>query len=243
MQPDSIGSRGYAPIMATVREIPTSPRIPASLADVSNWSLADELVIADSQVGGDFSGQSATGVVFERCRISNAQLTGAILNRLRCTDVLVDRSVLSGADLDESSFTRVEFRDCRMSGVLFSRCTFADVLVSTSRLEEASFRMSRTKAVLFQDVDLHDGDFYAATLEDTRFFDCNLTGAEFSKATLPGVRFHGSTLFDLKGSQYLAGAVIDSSQVLPLGLGLLSAHNIAVENERDPSPSTDRGGR
>ncbi len=227
--------------MAT--DAPTSPRIPASLADARDWSLADESVIADSQVSGDFSGQSGTGVVVERCRISNAQLTGATLNRLRFTDVLVDRSVVSGADLDESSFTRVEFRDCRMSGALFSRCTFADVVVSTSRLEEASFRMLRTKAVLFQDVDLHGGDFYAATLEDTRFFDCDLTGAEFSKATAPGVRFHGSTLFDLKGSQYLAGAVIDSSQVLPVGLGLLSALRIAVDDERDPSSSTDRGRR
>ena len=221
--------------MATVRGAPASPRIPASLAEVSNCSLADESVIADSQVGGDFSGQPGSGVVFERCRISNAQLTGAVLNRLRFTDVLVDRSVLSGADLDESSFTRVEFRDCRMSGALFSRCTFADVLVSRSRLEEASFRMSHAKAVLFQDVDLHDGDFYAAALEDTCFFDCDLTGAEFSKATTPGVRFHGSTLFDLKGSQYLAGAIIDSSHVLPLGLGLLAAHNIAVEDDRSPS--------
>ena len=100
--------------------------------------------------------------------------------------------------------------------------------------------MLRTKAVLFQDVDLHGGDS-TRHLEDTRFFDCDLTGAEFSKATAPGVRFHGSTLFDLKGSQYLAGAVIDWSQVLPVGLGLLSALRIAVDDERDPSSSTGIG--
>jgi uncharacterized protein YjbI with pentapeptide repeats len=172
-----------------------------------------------------------------------AQLIGAASSRLRALDVCIEGSDLSGSDFDESTFTRVVFHECRLSGAVFSRCSFRDVLFSGCRLNQANFAMSETSTVMFEDTDLRESDFYAANLGGTRFFDCNLSGAQFSKATTTGVRFHGSTLTDLKGGQALAGAVIESSQVLPVGLAVLADLGIQVDDERDPPVHTAGNGR
>jgi uncharacterized protein YjbI with pentapeptide repeats len=212
---------------------PKLPRIPQGLATAAKWSLNDEVVVSDIALGGDFAGRRHTDVVFERCRVSNAAFTGSELHRLRLTDVVVDNADLSGADLDESSFNRVQFRDCRMSGVILTRCRLADVTISDCRLDQANIRVSEARSVRFEDVDLSESDFYAATLENTSFFDCNLTRSEFSKASMEEVRFHGSNLVDLKGSQYLAGSIIEMRQVLSVAVGVLSALNIQIDDDRE----------
>jgi uncharacterized protein YjbI with pentapeptide repeats len=213
---------------------PKPPRVSSELTETTRWPDADDPFIADALWRGDFSSRSLQDLTVERTHILDAQFTAATLTRLRLTDVLVENSVFSGADLDESVLTRVEFRDCRVSGADLTRCRFSDVSISTCRFDRASFRMSVAKALCFDHVDLRDGDFYGATLEGTRFFDCDLTGAQFSKARTPGLRFHGSTLFDLRGTGSLAGAVIESSQVLPLAHSALVALEISIDDEREP---------
>jgi uncharacterized protein YjbI with pentapeptide repeats len=203
------------------------------LGPIVAWPPSTDGLLSDSQLSGDLSGQSIDDIVMERCRVTNAQFTGTALNALRLTDVVIENSDLSGADFDESTFTRVVFRDCRGSGAVLTRCDFRDVLVSSCRFDGANFRMSAAKTSLFEGVDLRDCDFYGTSLDETRFFDCDLTGAQFSKAKMVGVRFHGSTLQDLKGSESLAGAVIESAQVLPIALGVLDAFGITVNDDRD----------
>jgi uncharacterized protein YjbI with pentapeptide repeats len=219
---------------------PRPPRIPAALTALDDAAFRDEESLSESTLSGDFSDVTREELAIERSHIVNARLVAATLRRSRLTDVIIENADLSGADFDESAFTRVVFRDCRMSGVILSQCSFSDVRIADCRLDDASFRMARAEAVLFDDVDLRKGDFYAARLEDTRFYDCNLTGAQFSKATVPGVRFHGSDLSGLEGGQDLGGAVIDSSQVLALAVGVLSALQIHIDDEREPAPSADR---
>ena len=214
--------------------LPRPPRLPTQLAPLGGVSLDDDPSLSDTLLTGDFSGQVAEDLTLERSRIATAQFIGATLKRLRLTDAIVENADLSGADLDGSALTRVEFRDCRMSAAVLTRCSFRDVLITGCRLNDANFRMSETKAVVFDGVDLRASDFYGAKLDGTRFFDCNLTGAQFSQASTPGVRFHGSTLLDVKGGQYLAGAVIDSTQVLPVALGVLAALSIEVDDAREP---------
>jgi hypothetical protein len=217
-----------------------SPRIPPQLTEEDGTSRADDF--SGSLLRGDFSGQSREDLVLERSRIAQAQFTGAFLGRSRLTDVVVENSDFSGAELDEAAITRVEFRDCRMSGTIFSRCSFRDVRFTGCRLDDANFRMSETKDVLFEDVVLSGGDFYGATMTSTAFFDCDLTNAQFTKASTPEVRFHGSTLLDLKGAEYLAGAIIGSPQILPVALAVLAALRIRIDDEREPPEAVRRTG-
>lgn len=213
------------------------PRIPSQLAEEDGTSRGDNF--SHSLLRGDFSGQPREDTFVEQSRIVQAQFTGALLSRSRVTDVVVENSDFSGAELDEAAIERVEFRDCRMSGAIFSRCSFRDVRFVGCRVNEANFRMSEITHVLFEDVELRGSDFYAATMESTSFFDCDLTNAEFTKASIPDVRFHGSTLLDLKGAEYLTGAIIESSQVLPVALAVLAALRISIDDEREP-PETVR---
>jgi uncharacterized protein YjbI with pentapeptide repeats len=211
---------------------PHSPRLATRLTDRRGAALPEDL--SDSIFNGDFSGQAHEDATMERSHVTGAQFTGAILCRSRLTDMLFENCDFSGSDLDETSATRVEFRDCRMSGVMLTRSALRDVRFAGCRLDDANFRMSEAKAVAFEDADLRRSDFYASDLTGTRFFDCDLTSAEFSKATAASVRFHGSTLHDLKGGQYLAGAVIESAQVLPVALAVLAGLQIGIDDEREP---------
>jgi uncharacterized protein YjbI with pentapeptide repeats len=178
--------------------------------------------------------------------MAQAQLIGAASSRLRAIDVRIEGSDLSGSDFDESAFTRVVFHECRLSGAVFSRCSFKDVLFSGCRLNQANFAMSEASTLMFEDTDLRESDFYSAGLDGTRFFDCNLSGAQFSKARMAGVRLHGSTLAAIKGGLGLAGAVIESSQVLPVALVVLAELGISIDDDREPpvqAPRKIRRGR
>jgi uncharacterized protein YjbI with pentapeptide repeats len=216
------------------------PRLPAALTELHASSAGEGGAIAESVLRGDFTDWWGEDHALERSRLVQVQLIGAASSRLRALDVHIEGSDLSGSDFDESSFTRVVFHECRLSGAVFSRCSFRDVLFSGCRLNQANFAMAETSTVLFEDTDLREADFYAANLSGTRFFDCNLSGAQFSKATTTGVRFFGSTLTELKGGQALAGAVIESSQVLPVALAVFSDLGIQIDDERDPPVLTAR---
>jgi uncharacterized protein YjbI with pentapeptide repeats len=196
--------------------------------------VADEEEIADSQWGGDATGVAARFVSVARCHLLGLQLIGAQLPRLTLTDVLVERADLSGADFDESTFNRVAFHECRLSGAILARCTFRDVRFVGCRMDGVNGRLARAEWLAFEDTDLCDADFYGAELDGTRFFDSDLTRAELSAAHLVGARLHGSTLIDVKGAASLAGAVIQSSQVLPLAVGVFGALGIQIDEERDP---------
>jgi uncharacterized protein YjbI with pentapeptide repeats len=226
-------SSTYAHPVGPAQTSPKPPRIPRGLATVAGWSFDDEPVVSEVALGGDFAELALEEVAIERCRVSHVAFTGSELHRFRLTDVVMENVELSGVDLDESSFDRVAFRDCRMSGVILTRCTFTDVTFVDCRLDQANLRMSRAKVMAFDGVNLRQGDFYGATLEHTRFFDCDLTGSEFSKARLQDARFHGSNLTDLKGGQYLGGSTIESGQVLPVALGVLSALDIRIDDDRE----------
>jgi uncharacterized protein YjbI with pentapeptide repeats len=222
------------------RGFPKPPRLPAALAEFDEPSGGDADSITESLLRGDFTDRWGEDRSLERSRMVQAQLIGAASNRLRAIDVRIEASDLSGSDFDESTFTRVVFHECRLSGAIFTRCSFRDVLFSGCRLNQANFAMSEASTMVFEDSDLQESDFYSASLNSSRFLDCNLTGAQFSKASTSSVRFHGSTLAELKGAQGLAGAVIESAQVLPVALAVLSELGIQIDDERDPAPRAVR---
>jgi uncharacterized protein YjbI with pentapeptide repeats len=114
--------------------------------------------------------------------------------------------------------------------------TFSDV-----RLDGVNFRMTEGERVVFDHVNLEQGEFYSAHLKTARFFDCNLTGADVSQAKLPGARLHGSVLSDIRGSEYLRDVVIDSSQVLSLAQGVFAGLNIRIEDDRETDQVSIKG--
>ncbi len=218
-------------------ERPTPPRLPPELPREQNRRLTAGDEISGVTIQGDYSQSRLEGLVIEDARIVRSSFTATDLNGLSLVDVVVEGSDFSGADMEEASFVRVTFKDCRMSGARIPRTHLRDVTFTEVRLDDVNLRMSTGERVFFDHVNLVRGDFYSAHLKRACFFDCDLTGADVAKAKLPGSRFHGSVLLELKGGEYLRDVVIDSSQVLPLAIGVFSGLHIRVEDDRDaPNP-------
>ena len=79
-------------------------------------------------------------------------------------------------------------------------------------------------------------DFVEARWLGARLLRCDLTGAEFSNAK-HGARLHGSKLDSVLGATALAGAIIDSTQLVPLATGLFGGLGIVI----DDTPEQDGG--
>ncbi len=189
--------------------------------------------ISGMAVGGDYADAHLEAMVVEDSHITRSSFVAADLSRVRLVDVLVEGSDFSGADMEEATLTRVAFRDCRMSGARIPRTQMQDVTFSDVKLDDANLRMCTGERIVFDQVNLMRADFYSARLTSTFFFDCDLTGADVAKTTFPQSRFHGSVLLELKGAEYLRNVVIDSSQVLPLAVGVFAGLNIRVEDDRN----------
>jgi uncharacterized protein YjbI with pentapeptide repeats len=213
---------------------PTPPDVPAALERQRGLRLADLTSLSESEVEDSFIGQSADDLELRRSRLFRSALTSCRMHRMHLTDVLVEGCDWSGADLEEATLTRVHFRDCRMSALSVARSSLRDVLFSDCRIDDANLRMCDLERVTFDCDDLRSADFSGTTFKNARLFDCNLTGADFSKVAARGTRLHGSVLMELKGAGDLRGVVIDSTQLVPLGVQVLGAIGIAVEDERDP---------
>jgi uncharacterized protein YjbI with pentapeptide repeats len=195
------------------------------LADRSEW--------VGVETAGDFSGQRASDCEIIESRVVGATFIGTALDGIRIRDTVIESCDLSGARLGDADFTRVEFRNCKMPAIDLAAARLHDVLFRDSKLDNANFRMIIGEHVRFDHASLRWGDFYAAQVAQAQFLDCDLTASEFSKSELAGARLHGSNVEGLKGAVHLRTAIIDSTQVLPLALGLLAALHIEINDDRD----------
>ena len=191
----------------------------------------------------DFSGQVADDLDIDGCRFTGATLLGVELIRCRITDTVFELCDLSAASLSGAVLTRVRFVDCRLSGADLSETRLHDVAFEQCRLPDANLRMITSKRVELVRCDLQGVDLYRGSLVGARLFDCNLAGVELTQSDLRGARLHGSHLEDIKGADALRGTTIDSTQLLPVGLQLLGAFDITVDDHREPAnEGTDRPG-
>ncbi len=212
---------------------PQAPRVAAELASGGGLVLDEDAAWDEVAVSGDFSHAQAPDAAIIASRLTTVALTGSVLDRLHVADCVVSDSEWSGVAADACELTRVEFQRCRMSGVVLSRARMRDVRFVDCRLDGASLRMARGTRVAFEGCDLRGADAYELALEEARFDACDLTGADLSAAKLGGVRLVGSTLAELRGAKALAGVVIDSSQVVAVGLSLMAALEITIDDEPD----------
>jgi len=229
-------------------DAPAPPDVPQRLDTRRGLRLAELESVSESEIDGSFTGQSADALDLRRSRLTRCALTSCRIHRLQLTDVVVDGCDWSGADLEEATLTRVHFRECRMSGVTMARASVRDVLFSDCRIDDANLRMCDLERVTFDRADLRLADLMGSTFKHVRLFDCDLSGADVSGLVARGTRLHGSVVTDLKGVGDLRGVVIDSTQLIPLGVQIVGALGIIVEDEREPEPAPrrrrgSRGGR
>jgi hypothetical protein len=214
---------------------PDPPRTRAALA-LDDPELDDHTVWEQALVTGDLTGVVAHDVEILECVIEQAQLTSARLEGATIVDTLFDGCQMSGAALRDATLKRVELRNCRLSSLDLSGSRLQDVTFTDCRLDWANLRSTTGERVRVVGSDLSDASLYAAELVGLDLFDCTLTRAEFSKSKLTQVRLHGSTLDDIRGPLSLGGAIIASTQLVPLALPLFAELGISIDDDARDDP-------
>lgn len=211
---------------------PQAPDLDPSLTDVEHSTVgANEEWEAERVVGADFTDITAKNLRVTGCELLRVACTGAQLELLSFTDVVVTDGEFSGAVLSKASFRRVEFRNCRMVGVVVSDSTLRDVRFVGCKLDGANFRFVNAEHVVLDDCSIAEGDFAGAQLGAVAFDACDLRHADFSQATAADTDLRGSTLDGIRGVVALKGVTIDSMQVLPFALSALTELGITIDDE------------
>ena len=168
-------------------------------------------------------------------------LTGADLFKLRASGSSLVDCELSGASMAQADLWRVELRGCRMSGVGARRCTPAATCAS-SAASSTPRRCGRCRAerVTFEDCVLREADLTGSTWKDAALVDCDLDAAIVVDADLRGTASPGSSIDRVIGADSLRGIVIAEDQALGLGLRVLDALGITVEDGSGDASGTMR---
>lgn len=214
---------------------PNSPHAPrlGTLLPLDRADLLADLDWYDVLVAADLSGTDLGGLNVRCARGASALFVGADLQRVRVIDAVFESCDLSGARIDDSALTRVEFRDCRLSGVQFNATRFTDVRFVDCRLDGAGFRMAHGNRVWFEGCILKDAEFSASELTAARFERCELTGVDFSQARIPDAPLLGSVLDSLRGVGGLQRPIIDATQVVSFAYSLMALHGVVVLGQGD----------
>jgi hypothetical protein len=217
-----------------------APKLSDPLEAVGADTLEDELTWRHALVEGDAATREVDGVDIEACRLRSVLLTGARLTRLHINDSVLEGCDLSGAFLEDAVLQRVELHSCRLLGWQAPMTRWQDVRLVDCRLDEANLRMGQGEHVTFESCSMRSVDLYETRWERARFFDCDLTAARFDKVRMPGARFHGSTLDDLVGADHLRTAVIAPDQLVPMGVRVLAALQMTIDEDREPGQDGSR---
>ncbi|MGN7455943.1 pentapeptide repeat-containing protein [Paenibacillus pasadenensis] len=156
-----------------------APRLPAEL---ERLSLPARLGTRDAFEHGLVEGErleelDADKVVFDGVVFRGVTFDSAKLRSLELTDVLFDRCDLSNADLSRAVVHRAQFRSCKLVGADLSEAMLRNVLVEDCQLDYANLRAADLKGVVFADSSLNRADFCMAKLAKTEFHRCKLDGA------------------------------------------------------------------
>jgi uncharacterized protein YjbI with pentapeptide repeats len=204
------------------------PRIPSTLAAHDGTALRAEhdyeaVAFTDLQLAGE----AAADVRWFGCTFSTCTLTDCSLPKARFRDVAFAQLRAVGVDLAESSWLDVAVGDSLLAGVQLFDAELRRVTLRDCKLDAVNFRGASLTEVRFERCVLREVDFTGATLRGASFSQCQLLAADFSRATLDQVDLRGSELAIERGYEALAGAIVDSAQVVALAPAL--ARHLGIE--------------
>ena len=217
---------------------PEAPRLPDVLDPDVHLDPDEVGELRDAHVVA-IAGDELDDLELTRCVIEGVRLTARSARRLRLTDVVLRDCELSGADLQEARLLRVRVERCRAEGLDAGLLRATDVVFADSKLTSTGFRMTSWERSAFEGCDLRHAELMEASLDRVELTGCDLTGADVTRARMADVRFRATRLDDVVGATALAGATIDTAQVVPLGLAVFVALGIRL----DDGPDEGDGGR
>ncbi|MFD7092004.1 pentapeptide repeat-containing protein [Streptomyces sp. NPDC059883] len=179
----------------------------------------------------DLSGQEGPGSRFIDCALRDCGLDETALGRARFIDSVLNGVRGVGTDLAGASLRDVEVVDARLGGTQLHGAVLERVLIRGGKIDYLNLRKARLKDVVFEGVVLSEPDFGGAELVRVEFRDCVLRRADLSGARMKDVDLRTVAELDIaRGLDRLAGAVINSAQLLQLAPAFAAQIGVRVED-------------
>ncbi len=212
----------------------TAPQLSNDLPVLSNLKQLikrDETLSSAIISDEDISQLTVKSFAATELRLQKVNVTQARLERTSFSDVEFVNCALIASEFPDSSWRRVAVKGSRCSGLQLQTSTLKDVTFNDCKLNLANFRFSKLTNVCFKDCILDQADFYQSELKNVAFLNCVLDKAEFSASKLKQVDFRSSEITGILGIKSLAGAIIDSAQLMALAPILANELMIEVKDD------------
>jgi uncharacterized protein YjbI with pentapeptide repeats len=194
---------------------PDAPEIPTGLERAPNGRALERLELECSLLeGADFSGQKASGVRIDQCRLARVDLGGAELTAATFQDVSIGGGTWANTRTKELRLRRASFKDVRMTGADFASASVEDVAFIDCRLDLASFVSARLTRVRFERCRMEELDLSGTKLSSVAFRDCSLTGSVWADATLTNCEMRGTDISGAVHIERLRGMRMPMADVL-----------------------------
>jgi uncharacterized protein YjbI with pentapeptide repeats len=208
---------------------PDRPDIPPKLdrvpADVALDRLEFDCALVEA---ADFSGQRASSLRFDECRLDRVDFTGADLTAAVLQDVVVEAGSWSNARTTDLRIRRSAFDGVRMTGADLAGSILEDVVFVDCRLDLAFFVTARLSRVRFERCRLDEVDFSEALLSSVAFVGCTLRGSVWADTSLTDCELRGSDIAGAVHIERLRGARMPVADVLAAATDLAAGLGIEV---------------
>ena len=197
------------------------------------------------QTGLELTEVSAPGARFLDCRLSSSVISGGDLEGSTWRGSSLASIRLVGTHLARSTWHAVELENCALSGVELFGSRLRKLTVRGSMLQGVNLRQTQLEDVVFEDCVLRDVDFTGATLRRVRFPGCQIERVDLTAMKATQVDVRGSQITIIRGLDRLRGVVIDQGQLIDLAPALAAQLGLEVPSSRRrhlTSPPSASGG-
>lgn len=207
---------------AQVPRRPLRPDRPSALVGAAVTTLDPAVRIHSQLITGSLDAPDLDDVEVDGCRAERLRVIGGRIGRLAVMDVEAVGCDLSGVELPDVTWERVQLIDCRLAGCAGTSALWRDVELRDVRAPRLALRYATLRRVVLADCDLTGVDVTGATFDGVTLQRCALGDAELSGLTVRRAHLEGCDLAGARGVEALRGATVDASTLTSLA-GPMSA--------------------
>ena len=202
---------------------------PATLRRMDTW-IADGDYEQIEQTGLELTDVSAPGARFLDCQLSASVISGGDLEGSTWRGGGVRQVRFVGTQLARSVWHGLELNGCALSGVELFGSRLRKVVFRGGLLQGVNLRQSRLEDVVFEDCGLRDVDLGGATLQRVSFPGCRIERIDLTGMTARQVDLRGARVDIARGLDRLRGVVIDHGQLMELAPVLAAQLGLVVRS-------------
>ena len=180
------------------------------------------------QTGLELTDVTAPGARFLDCRLSASVISGGDLEGSTWRGGGLEQVRFVGTQMARSVWHGLDLEGCALSGVELFGSRLRKVVFRGGMLQGVNLRQSRLEDVVFEDCVLRDVDLGAASLQRVSFPGCRIERIDLTGMTARQVDLRGARIGISRGWDRLKGVVIDHGQLMDLAPELAAQLGLEV---------------